>query len=203
MAEADAQVQETVSTSASLKYLGFLPVAILKVTTYIAAFYEFAKDSSGPLKPSVDSVEGTVKTVVGPVCQKIEGKPLELLVFIDRKLDDIFHFVDGVLPPTVKEASSKAYGAIISTVAEVQKDGICSTTRSYVDKYEPVVESYGIKAYKKAITFPLVPQAVVVTRYGAVKINQIIVSLKENGLPLASYLPMLPVSYFDKITKSE
>ena len=49
-------------------------------------FYSYAKDSSGPLKPGVDNVEGTVKTVVGPVYQKIEGKPLEFLQYVDSKV---------------------------------------------------------------------------------------------------------------------
>lgn len=59
------------------------------MTAYITSLYGLAKDSSGPLKPGVVKVEGTVKTVVGPLYQKIEGKPLELLVFVDGKVGSI------------------------------------------------------------------------------------------------------------------
>ncbi len=70
----------------NLKYLGLVHVLALKALALLVTLYAFAKDSSGPLKPSVDNVEGTVKTVVGPVYQKIEGKPLELLQFLDTKV---------------------------------------------------------------------------------------------------------------------
>lgn len=199
-----AEAKETVSTGTpSLKYLGFLPFAVVTVTTYITSLYEYAKGSSGPLKPGVDSVEGTVKTVVRPVYQKIEGKPYELLVFLDQKVDSFVKYLDAKLPPKVKETGCQAFDAAKSTVSEVQSQGLYTTAKGYYEKYEPVAETYGVEAYKKALTFPLVPQAVAITRYGALKVNEIVTSLKESGLPLAHYLPLLPVSYFDKITHSE
>jgi hypothetical protein len=70
----------------NLKYLSLVHVLALEALGCLGALYSLAKDSSGPLKPSVDNVEGTVKTVVGPVYQKIEGKPLELLQFLDSKV---------------------------------------------------------------------------------------------------------------------
>lgn len=48
--------------------------------------YEYAKDRSGPLKPGVDTVEETVKTVVGPVYNKFHDVPVELLKYVDRKV---------------------------------------------------------------------------------------------------------------------
>lgn len=118
-------------------------------------------------------------------------------------MDYLVNYLDGVLPQNVKDTGSQALGTARSTVSEVQSQGLYSTARGYYEKYEPVAETYGVKAYKKAITFPLVPQAVSITRFGALKLNDIIASLKDNGLPLASYLPVLPVSYFDKITQTE
>jgi hypothetical protein len=70
----------------NLKYLSSVHVLALEALGCLGALYSLAKNSSGPLKPSVDNVEGTVKTVVGPVYQKIEGKPLELLQFLDSKV---------------------------------------------------------------------------------------------------------------------
>jgi hypothetical protein len=74
------------SQEPNLKYLGLVHALVLQATAYLAQLYAYAKDSSGPLKPGVDNVEGTVKTVVGPVYQKIEGKPLEILQYVDSKV---------------------------------------------------------------------------------------------------------------------
>lgn len=54
---------------------------------YAGKLYTYAKDNSGPLKPGVDTVEGTVKTVVGPVYQKYQGVPVDVLKFVDRKVN--------------------------------------------------------------------------------------------------------------------
>lgn len=53
--------------------------------------YGFAKERSGPLKPGVESVEGTVKNVVGPVYNKYHDVPAHLLTFVDRKVPNKFH----------------------------------------------------------------------------------------------------------------
>ncbi|KAG6558132.1 hypothetical protein Mapa_000313 [Marchantia paleacea] len=205
------QEKETAMPSTpSLKYLGFVQVAVIRVIAYVTTLYESAKDSSGPLKPGVDSVEGTVKTVVGPVYQKIEGKPLELLRFVDGKVDDIFHLLDDVLPELVKEKSyevvdvaKNAPDFARSVLSEVQKRGVINTAKGLFDQYEPIAEAYGIKAWKTALGLPLVPQAVGVVRSVGVKANHVIINLKDSQLPLASYLPLLPLNYFDKLTKVE
>lgn len=38
------------------------------------------------MKPGVETVEGTVKSVVGPVYDKFHDVPIELLKFVDRKV---------------------------------------------------------------------------------------------------------------------
>ncbi len=70
----------------NLKYLGLVHALVFQANAYLLALYIFAKDSSGPLRPGLDNVEGVVKTVVGPLYHKIEGKPLELLQFVDSKV---------------------------------------------------------------------------------------------------------------------
>ena len=69
-----------------LKYLDFVQVAAIYVVVCLSSLYEYAKENSGPLKPGVQTVEGTVKTVIGPVYQKFHDIPLELLKFVDRKV---------------------------------------------------------------------------------------------------------------------
>ncbi|XP_028055047.1 stress-related protein-like isoform X2 [Camellia sinensis] len=76
-----------------LKYLEFVQVATIHVLMCLARLYDYAKDNYGPLKPSVEIVEGTVKgtikTVVGPVYDKFHDVPIELLKFVDRKVDKL------------------------------------------------------------------------------------------------------------------
>lgn len=69
-----------------MKYFEFVQVAALHAVLCAAKIYGYAKDNSGPLKPGVQRVEGTVKTVVGPVYDKFHDVPVELLKFVDRKV---------------------------------------------------------------------------------------------------------------------
>lgn len=72
-----------------LKYLDFVHVAAMQAVVYLASLYSLAKENSGPLKPGVHTVEGTVKTVIGPVYDKFHDVPLELLKFVDRKVSKL------------------------------------------------------------------------------------------------------------------
>lgn len=69
-----------------LKYLEFVQVAAIYIIVCFSSLYEYAKENSGPLKPGVQTVEGTVKTVIGPVYEKFHDVPFELLKFVDRKV---------------------------------------------------------------------------------------------------------------------
>eukprot|EP00249_Psilotum_nudum_P003948 c1745_g1_i1 orf=164-610(+) len=138
----------------SLKYLGFFEIAVDKATKYAASIYEFAKDSSGSLKPSVDSVESSVRTVVGPVYQRIEGKPYEILLFVDKTVDDAVGKIDSCVPNTVKEMSHQAYGIARqvpqlakSVLADVQNGTLIEKGKSYYEKYEPVAQEWTCAAW--------------------------------------------------------
>lgn len=67
----------------------FVQVATIHVLLCFHNLYAYAKAKSGPLKPGVESVEGTVKNVVGPVYDKYHGLPIGLLKFIDRKVSPL------------------------------------------------------------------------------------------------------------------
>lgn len=69
-----------------MKYLDFVNLATIQLLLVFSKIYDLAKENSGPLKPGVDSVENTVKTVVGPVYVKYHDVPYELLKFFDRKV---------------------------------------------------------------------------------------------------------------------
>ena len=46
----------------------------------------YVKENAGLVNRSVDTVEQAVKTMVGSVYLKFDGKPLEILHFLDRKV---------------------------------------------------------------------------------------------------------------------
>lgn len=69
-----------------LKHLEFVQVAAIYIAVCFSSLYECAKENSGPLRPGVQTVEGTVKTVIGPVYEKFHDVPFELLKFLDRKV---------------------------------------------------------------------------------------------------------------------
>lgn len=69
-----------------LKYLDFVQVAAIYIVVCFSSLYEYAKENAGPLKPGVQTVEGTVRTVIGPVYEKFHDVPFELLKFVDRKV---------------------------------------------------------------------------------------------------------------------
>lgn len=70
----------------NLKRLDFLEAAAIYLIVCFSCLYEYAKENSGPLKPGVETVEGTVKTVIGPVYEKFQDVPFELLRFVDHKV---------------------------------------------------------------------------------------------------------------------
>ncbi|KAL0413007.1 UNVERIFIED_CONTAM: REF/SRPP-like protein [Sesamum radiatum] len=144
-----------------------------------AKLYSYAKENSGPLKPGVDTVEGTVKTVVGPVYDKYHDFPIEVLKFIDRKVDESVNKVQSRVPPTLKEVSTQAFetaqkapAAARSVVTEVKNTGVVGTASGLAKtvyakyepaakdlyiKYEPVAEQYVALAWRQLNQLPLFP----------------------------------------------
>lgn len=68
-----------------LKYLGFVQVGAIYARSSFKNLYVYAKDKSGPFKPGVETVAGTVKNVVRPVYHKSRDVSNEVLKFVDRK----------------------------------------------------------------------------------------------------------------------
>ncbi|KAK6940964.1 Rubber elongation factor [Dillenia turbinata] len=169
-----------------LKYLDFVQMAAIYVIIFFATLYEFAKENSGPLKSGVQAVEGTVKTVIGPVFEKFHDVPFELLWFVDRKVgptpsvDESFIELDRHVPVLVKQASSQAYSAaqkapeVARAVAsEVHRAGAIetatniartmyfkykATAKELYRNYEPVAEQYAVLTWRSLNRLPFFPQ---------------------------------------------
>lgn len=207
-----------------LKYLEFVQVATLHAVLCFSNLYEYAKERSGPLKPGVQTVEGTVKTVVAPVYDKFHGVPIELLRFIDRKVDESVSKFGKQVPPVVKQVSSQAVAAAQkapsvarAVTSEVQRSGIVDTAsglaksaytkcepaaKDLYTKYEPVAQHYAVSAWHSLNRLPLFPQVVQVVvptaAYCSEKYNQTVLSTAEKGYKVSTYLPLVPT---EKITK--
>ncbi|KAJ7522394.1 hypothetical protein O6H91_18G009000 [Diphasiastrum complanatum] len=197
-----------------LKYLGVVLSAGQKATGYVATIYELAKGNSGPLKPGVDNIETRVKTVVGPVYEKFEGKPLEFLEFIDKKVSESLVLLDSSVPQTVKVKTAQAYelakqapDAAKSVVSDVQKNGLYGSVKTYYVKYEPVTDEWTSDTLKKVKALPGVPFVIdwvgPSALYGAGKYNRLVSLLKEKQVPLSGYIPLVPVEIFEKAVKPE
>ncbi|XP_010921816.1 stress-related protein [Elaeis guineensis] len=208
-----------------LKYLDFVHVAAMQAVMHLASLYDFAKENSGPLKSGVHTVEGTVKTVIGPVYDKFHDVPLELLKYVDRKVDDSIQELEQHVPTRVKSASAQAYTAAQrapdvarSVVGEVQRSGVLATAagmaRAACKRYEPVAwelykkcepvaEKYAVAAWLSLNRLPLFPQVaqivVPTAAYWSDKYNRAVGSAAERGYALAQYMPLVPTERIAKV----
>ncbi|GER24754.1 rubber elongation factor protein (REF) [Striga asiatica] len=180
-----------------LKYLDFVQAAVFRAVVIAGRMYGCAKEKSGPLKPGVDTVEGTVKAVIGPVYNKYHGVPVDVLKFVDSKVDESIIKVQSL-----KQASAQALVAAQSVAAEVKNNGVVGTAK----KYEPVAEEYAMSTWRslnKLPGFPSVARAVGPTAsYFTNKYNETVKEASGKGYKVASYLPLVPIERIAKVLDS-
>ncbi|VAH02358.1 unnamed protein product [Triticum turgidum subsp. durum] len=199
---------------ARLRYLEFVQQAAAQAVVLAAAAYAYAKQGAGPLRLGVDHVEGTVKAVVGPVYDRYHAVPLDLLKFLDRKVDESVQELDRRVPPVVKEVPTYARSA----AAEVQKTGIMGTAtglaksaiaraepkaRDLYTRYEPVAERKAAEAWAALNRLPLVPsvtRAVLPTAAQlSAKYNSAVLDGAKRGNSVATYLPLVPTERIARV----
>ncbi|XP_030532502.1 stress-related protein [Rhodamnia argentea] len=193
-----------------LKYLDFVQMAAIYMVICFSTLYEFAKENSGPLRPGVQTVEATVRTVVGPLYDRFQHVPFEALRFIDSKVDEYVHELDSLVPSLVKQASTQAR----AMASEVQRAGFADAARSgykrlepaareMYGKCEPVAEEYAVAIWRRLNGMPLFPQvaeiAVPTVAYWAEKYNRAVCYAAERDYPVSGYLPLVPL---DRIAKA-
>jgi hypothetical protein len=201
------------------RYLGFFHDAAQKATARLSSIYGYARENSGPLKQGVYAMEGAVKFCVNPVYQKVEGKPLEILQFADKKVGNVIDKLDSCVPPALKSRTYEIYGAAKkapevarSVVTEVRQVGpvekikeVAKTlyaksepsAKNLYNKYEPVAEKWCLLAWYKLRQFPLVPQVVEAlippSAYCVEKYNYGVQYLSDGEYRVAACLPIVPV----------
>ncbi|CAN1784150.1 REF/SRPP-like protein At3g05500 [Linum perenne] len=190
-----------------LKYLQFVQAAGVHALVTFTNLYIYAKDKAGPLKPRVETMEGTVKNVVGPVYDKYQDVPIGVLKFVDRKV-----------PIVVKQVSSQAIsaaqaapGAARAVATEVQRSGVKETVtglaKTVYTKYEPKAEQCAASAWRRLNQLPLFPQVahvvVPTAAYWSGKYNDTVSSTAEKGYKVSSYLPLVPTERIAKVFGGE
>uniref|UniRef100_A0A0A9G3K5 Stress-related protein n=1 Tax=Arundo donax TaxID=35708 RepID=A0A0A9G3K5_ARUDO len=209
--------QQEAKRSPKLRYLDFVQVAAAQAVVCLAGLYGLAKDHAGPLRPGVDAVESAVKGVVGPVYDRFHGAPLDVLAFVDRKVDDTVHELDKHLPGALKSASAQAYAVARELSAEAQQSGVKGAARAALAKvepvardlyvrYEPAAEHLAVSTWRSLNSLPVFPhvaQIVVPTAaYWAEKYNKVIATAAEQGYTGAKYLPAIPTERIAKVFAS-
>lgn len=201
-----------------LKYLAFFRTAVIEIFLFIVQIYNQLKVKSGSLKPGIDSVEHSVKNVVGPAIAKFNIQPAALddyLVFLDGKVDETLQFAQDHTPNEWQHSASSVYKflsevpeKVHAAVEEYNKNGAAATARSYYDSILPVILAYLEAVWKFFLALPFVPQLVNTAQpYGvffAQKYNHIVAEASKSDIGLvktaSGYLPTIPV---EKLTKVE
>ncbi|KAL7586004.1 stress-related protein [Lactuca sativa] len=203
-----------------LKYLDFVQSAVIYFVVCFSTVYEYAKENAGPLKPGVHTVESTVKTVIGPVCERFHDVPYELLKFIDLKVDEALKELNRHVPSSMKQAPSQAK-YVANNFPEVARDLALEafktarktantlyikyepTAKELYKSYEPVAEQYAVSAWRSMHKLPVFPQvaqvAVPTAAFVAEKYNYVVCFTAEKGYLVAQYLPLIPIEKIAKV----
>eukprot|EP00475_Leptophrys_vorax_P000146 TRINITY_DN10083_c0_g1_i1.p1 TRINITY_DN10083_c0_g1~~TRINITY_DN10083_c0_g1_i1.p1 ORF type:complete len:235 (-),score=13.98 TRINITY_DN10083_c0_g1_i1:282-986(-) len=196
-----------------LKHLEFVRHYVINLYIVLFKLYEQAKENSGTLRPGIDRVESVVRTVVGPVLTKVEGKPDELFRFADEKVDVAFQYVDAHIP---KDLANRATDFVRSVpvrakeaIHDYQEKGAYGTAKSYYDSVEPVVAAYVVFLWRLSLSTPIVAQAIVAAypHFFALagKYNTLVQSAQKADYPYVKtaveYLPVFPVEKAESYVK--
>lgn len=204
-----------------LKYLDFVEVTGECAVVFIMGMYEFSKNNAGLLKPVFQAVEEAVVGIIGPICDKYHHVPLQILQFLDRKVDEIIHEIDwqnAPLPTLVKQVLEKAIEVVRELAIEVHQTGLIDAAahatkdayskykpmaKDLVCKYEPVVEDYALWAWWWFNRIPLVShfarKMVSNATFWAEKYNQVLDLTAHRGYPLVDYMPVIPVERISEV----
>ncbi|KAF3792863.1 Stress-related protein [Nymphaea thermarum] len=214
MAEATNRPSDMDEQEERLKRLEFVQAAATKGMACFSSLYGYAKEKSGPLRPGVETVEGTVRTVAGPVYQRVHSLPLQVLLFVDSKVDETVVKVDQQVPRIVKEApghvysaAKKATGLARDLASEVKTGGVVEAAggvaKAVYAKCEPVAEKYAVTTWHALNKLPLflhVVHIVVPTAtHLSEKYNDAVRSTTSKGYAFPAYLPLIPVERLAKV----
>ncbi|XP_047159388.1 REF/SRPP-like protein At1g67360 [Vigna umbellata] len=193
-----------------LKHLGFVRIAAIQTFVFVSNLYEYAKQNSGPLRSPVGTVENTVTTVLGPVCNKFKGFPDDVLVFVDKKVDEATQKFDEHAPPVAKHLANLAK-SLIQKVAneagkvagEAQSGGPRAAVHYVATESKHFVLINSVKLWNGLDHYPpfhaLAEMAVPTAAHWSEKYNHVIKAMTQKGYCFIGYLPLIPI---DEIAKA-
>ncbi|KAI4340641.1 hypothetical protein MLD38_025454 [Melastoma candidum] len=196
-----------------LKRLEFVRLAAIRAVVAVASLYNFAIRSSGPLKSTATTVEGSLTTLLRPVHDRVKGWPLHLLVFLDDKVDQAAHKFDVHAPPIAKKFAYQTWELIGKTsekahvlAQEAQTGGLHAAIRYAFAESKQVVLNQSVNAWEKLNEVPSLHMVADVATLSAAhwtkKYNDAVSCIRERGYPLSAHLPLVPVDEIAKAFKS-
>lgn len=209
MATNNAEMEKS---EVNLKHLGFVRVLAINTAVLVSNLYDYAKQNSGPLRSTVGTVENAVTTVVKPVYERLKGVPDEVLVFLDKKVDDGTEKFDEHAPPFAKKVVSKVqflFQKASEVAHDLSKDIQVAGPRAAVYNAGELSKQFATSQvallwYHVNHCPPLhgiAQMAAPTAAHWSEKYNQLIAALREKGYSITSYIPSIPVEEISKAYK--
>uniref|UniRef100_A0A5B7BYT0 REF/SRPP-like protein n=1 Tax=Davidia involucrata TaxID=16924 RepID=A0A5B7BYT0_DAVIN len=203
---------EIENSDGELKHLGFARMIAINALVCVSNLYEYAKQNSGPLKSTVGTVESAVTTVVGPVYEKFRGVPGDLLVFLDKKVDEATIKLDKHAPPLAKQVVGQAHFMVqkASEVAqtllrEAQVGGPHAAIDYTGTLCKQLLVSQGARVWYGVNQIPpfhaVANMAVATAACCSEKYNESIAAMTSKGYTVFNYFPLVPIEEMAKAYK--
>ncbi|CAI9761702.1 unnamed protein product [Fraxinus pennsylvanica] len=209
MASAKVEVE---ASKMQLKHLMFVRILAINAVVMVSNLYDYAKQNSGPLKSTVGTVENAVTAVVGPVYEKFNDVPGDVLVFLDKKVDEATYKFDEWAPPLAKKAVSKTQSVVnkASQVAQdLLKEAQVAGPRAAIFHLGTISKHFAVSqlavVWYKVHHYPalhgVAELAVPTAAHWSEKYNNLVKYMTAKGYTVFSYLPLVPVEEMAKAYK--
>ncbi|KAL8520156.1 hypothetical protein ACS0TY_010903 [Phlomoides rotata] len=201
MASSQVEVEKS---EIGLKHLGFVRILTINAVILVSNVYDHAKQNSGSLKSTVDKVENAVTTVVGPVYHILEDVPTHLLIFLDKKVDQVAYKFNECAPPTVKKVAFKANLVVkkaSQTVQELAEEAKVGGPLAAVSRAGSISRHFAVSqlafVWYKVNQHPslhgISGVAISTATYWSEKFNNLVKGSRAKGYSISYYVPLLPV----------
>ncbi|CAI8598079.1 unnamed protein product [Vicia faba] len=195
-----------------LKRLGFVKIAAIHTFVFVSYLYNSAKKNSGSLRSAVETVEGTVTTVIGPVYNKFKDVPDDVLVFVDQKVDEATHKFNEHAPTIAKQLADKTKTLIQKgsheagkAVNVAQSEGPRAAVKYVATESKSLLLINSVKLWVGLNQFPpfhaVAEMAVPTAAHWSEKYNHVIKAMAGKGYGFVGYLPLIPVDEISKAFK--
>ncbi|KAL3636463.1 hypothetical protein CASFOL_021010 [Castilleja foliolosa] len=205
MASSKVEVQENY---AKLKHLGFVRVLAIQATVIVSNLYEYAKQNSGAIKPTVEKAENAFTAVANPVYDRFKGVPGDILVFLDKKVDEATYKFNECAPPAAKSIVSKAQ-SIVKKTSELFEEAKVDGPLAAISHVGTISKHFAVNqlafVWYKANKYPALHGvfeiAVPTATHWSEKYNKFVKDMTVKGYSFLNYVPLVPVEEMAKAYK--